>query len=327
MTSPHGSAVFVDPEIARSLADFPDLSFAAESLSVMRSLMPDAQAPPADLRRTEHQVGGPVWVSVHRPHGAAGALPWVYWIHGGGFVIGTRHLDDEQLERWCRTFGCACVSVDYRLAPEFPFPTALEDCLAALTWSVDHAEELGLDPHRVGIAGRSAGGGLAAAVTLALHDGDGGADGPRVGFQALDCPMLDDRQRTPSSRLAGLPVWSRESNRFGWDSYLGELSGSESVPALAAPARRHDLRGLPPAFISVGTADGFCDEDVDYAVRLVHAGVPTELHVYPGAPHGASMFPSTGLGQRMNRDFDEFVGRSVTGVRLDGGPLRTLPVD
>ena len=194
-------------------------------------------------------------------------------------------LDEDPLfDRLCPHLGLVGVSVEYRLAPEAPYPAPLEDCYRGLVWTYEHAEELGIDRDRIGVGGISAGGGLAAALALlAKRRGE-----VPVAFQLLDCPMLDDRQPTASSRLDGLPVWSRESNTYGWRSYLGDLYGREDVPCTAAPARATDadLVGLPPAFVSVGAIDGFLDEDVEYALRLNRAGVPAELHVYPGACHG-----------------------------------------
>jgi len=177
------------------------------------------------------------------------------------------------------------VSVEYRLAPETPYPGPLEDCYRGLRWTQDHAADIGVDPQRIGVMGVSAGGGLAAALALLARDR---AEVP-LAFQLLDQPMLDDRQRTPSSRDGDLAVWTRKSNTFGWRSYLGDLYGRDDVPATAAPARATDLSGLPPALVSVGAFDGFRDEDVDYATRLNQAGVPTELHVYPGACHGFNL--------------------------------------
>ena len=170
------------------------------------------------------------------------------------------------------------MSVDYRLAPETPYPGPLEDCYRGLVWTYEHADELGIDPERIGIMGVSAGGGLAAALALLARDR---GEVP-VAFQLLDSPMLDDRQRTPSSRQDGLAVWSRGSNTFGWKSYLGDLYGRDDVPATAAPARATDLSGLPPAFVSVGAVDGFRDEDIDYALRLNQAGVPDGAARVPG---------------------------------------------
>ena len=221
-------------------------------------------------------------VRVHQPKGADHLLPCVFSMHGGGYVIGSYDMDDPIFDELCPKLGVVGVSVEYRLAPETPYPGPLEDCYRGLRWTHEHAEELGIDARCIGVTGVSAGGGLAAALALLARDR---GEVP-VAFQLLDSPMLDDRQITESSQQDELPVWSRGSNTFGWKAYLGELYGRDDVPYTAAPARAPDLSGLPPAFVSVGAVDGFRDEDVDYALRLNQAGVPTELHVYPGACHG-----------------------------------------
>ncbi len=231
----------------------------------------------------------------------------IYSMHGGGYVIGSYTMDDLLFDRWCPALGVVGISVEYRLAPETPYPGPIEDCYAGLRWVHEHAGELGIDPTLVGVHGISAGGGLAAALALLARD----RGGPPVAFQILISPMLDDRQVTPSSQLDGLAVWNRESNAFGWRSYLGELYGRDDVPHHAAPARAVDLSGLPPAFVSVGALDGFRDEDVDYALRLNHAGVPAELHVYPGAPHGFQIATESELCRRSFRDTEEWVARQL----------------
>ena len=152
---------------------------------------------------------------------------------------------------------------------------------------------------------------VVSAAALALLVRDRGEH--TLDWQLLDCPMLDDRQRTPSSRADGLLVWSRESNAFGWKSYLGDLYGAGDVPYHAAPARAEDLSGLPPAYVCVGGADGFRDEDIDYALRLNGAGVECELHVYPGAPHGVVLFATTGVAQRYQRDQNDWLARKLRG--------------
>ena len=199
------------------------------------------------------------------------------------------------------------MSVDYRLAPETPYPGPLEDCYRGLVWMVEHADELGVDPDNIGVMGLSAGAGLAAALALLARE----RGEVSLAWQLLDSPMLDDRQITPSSQQDGLPVWSRTSNTFGWRAYLGDRYGTDDVPPTAAPARATDLSGLPPAFVSVGAVDGFRDEDVDYAMRLNRAGVPTELHVYPGACHGYQLAAHAPVAQQARRDLVDWLGRQI----------------
>jgi acetyl esterase/lipase len=294
------------PDIAALLA-----SMGSEGLQAMRDRALGPSSGTDNIERTDHVVPGepPVPVRAHRPVGAEGALPCLYWIHGGGYVGGSHELEDPIFDHLCPTLGIAGVAVGYRLAPDTPYPGGLEDCFAGLVWTFEHADELGIDPTRIGIGGRSAGGGLAAALALLARD----RGTPRVAFQLLDCPMLDDRQCTPSSRQEGLPIWSRESNQAGWQAYLGALYGTDAVPDTAAPGRAgpDDLTGLPPALVSVGGVDGFVDEDVDYARRLNQAGVPTELHLYPGLPHGYRLAPQCETVQQLIRDQDDWLRRQV----------------
>ena len=268
--------------------------------------------PSGRVERSDHVVqdDSSVFVRVHRPEkGEERLRPCVYSIHGGGYVIGSCDTDDPKFDRWCQQFDIVGASVEYRLAPETPYPGPLEDCYAGLKWTVENAERLGIDQSRIGITGTSAGGGLCAALALLIRN----RGEFQVQFQLLDCPMLDDRQMTPSSQAEGLIIWSRESNTFGWKSYLGELYGGDDVPYLAAPSRADDLRGLPEAYVCVGGADGFRDEDIQYAMRLYGAGVPTELHVYPGAPHGVMLFPETEVARRYKRDIEDWLRRQLVG--------------
>ncbi len=262
------------------------------------------------VERTDHVVPGehPVPVRVHRPRGVEGPLPCVIAIHGGGMIMGTHTMDDSTFEAWCPQLGVMGVSVEYRLAPEHPYPAPLDDCERALLWAVEHADELGIDLDRLGVYGVSAGAGLAAGLAVRVRD-DGG---PRLAFQLLDTPMLDDRQITPSSTTDGLIVWSKASNTFGWRSYLGDLYGGD-VPAEAAPARTADVAGLPATYIGVGTADGFRDEAIGYAQRLAQAGVPVELHVYPGMPHGFQAFTMLDVVQNAGRDRTDWLRRVTAG--------------
>jgi acetyl esterase/lipase len=201
-------------------------------------------------------------------------------MHGGGYVMGSYDSEDLRFNTLCPKLGVIGVSVDYRLAPEVPYPGPLNDCYASLHWVFDHAEELGIDPHRIGLFGTSAGGGLGAA--LAMMAGERGEFAPA--FLLLLYPMLDDRGVTSSTNWE-VPIWNADRNRFGWSSYLGDLYGQD-VPYYAAPARAEVLAGLPPTSIWVGGCDIFCDESIEFGQRLTQAGVSTELHVYSDAPHG-----------------------------------------
>jgi acetyl esterase/lipase len=297
----------LDPEIREAVRDIPDFVFSVETVPMMRQNAVFTPVAAPDIERVELTTGpdGGVSMTVLRPRGAVGDLPVLYWMHGGGMVIGNRYMDDARLSEWCRSLSCICVSVEYRLAPEAPYPLPLDDCDEGLRYVVDHAGDLGINPRRIGIAGRSAGGGLAAA--LALRWRDRGDD--HVAFQYLEYPMLDDRMNTPSSMLDGLPLWSRESNAFGWRAYLGDRCGTDYVPPDAAPARAAELAGLPPTFITVGTADCLRDEAIDFAARLCRADVLTELHVYAGAVHGFDMFADCAVVRCAAHDSADWLAR------------------
>ena len=216
-----------------------------------------------------------VGVRLYRPANANGPGPALLWIHGGGYIIGRAVQDDVLCRRFARVLGATVASVDYRLAPEHPYPAPVEDCYSALTWL---AQLPAVDPARVAIGGGSAGGGLAAALALLARDR---GDVP-VAAQLLVYPMLDDRSADRADLDDdGFRLWNRSSNQFGWDAYVGDADRN-----LAVPARREDLGGLPPAWIGVGTLDLFHDEDLAYGERLKAAGVPCEVHVVPGAFHG-----------------------------------------
>ena len=231
-------------------------------------------------------------VRLHRPSSPSEVLPAVLWIHGGGYVAGSAAIGDRAVRKMAEDVGALVASVEYRLAPEHPYPAALDDCYAALEWLAARND---IDHTRIVVAGKSAGGGLAAALTLRCVDA-GLVD---LAGQVLMYPMLDDRtvRRTTA---AGARGWTPEDNEFGWRSYLNCDPGAHGVSAYAAPARREDLSGLPPTWIGVGTADLFHDENVDYANRLRQANVPTQLEIVPGAFHG---FDVVGAGTRLARQF------------------------
>lgn len=297
------SATELAPEIAELIEQIGDLLISelnTETLEQMRATTLPMELSD-EVERVEHSIRNTphLKVRVHKKKGSQRTdRPCVYSIHGGGYVGGSTGLDDGLFDLLCQKTDCVGVSVEYRLAPESPYPAAIEDCYDGLAWVFANAEALGINPTRVGIHGVSAGGGLAAALALLVRD----RGEYRLAYQALDCPMLDDRQITSSSQADNLVTWSRGSNTFGWKSYLGDLYGSDSIPYTAAPSRAEDLSGLPPAFIGVGGADGFRDENIAYALKLGECGTPCELHVYPGAPHAAVLFPTVDICARYIRD-------------------------
>jgi len=277
--------------ILRKTASSPPLT--RETLAAVRS---PAVAPPLPQPAVSERVipgprGAPdVKLYIINPGAPGTARPAILHLHGGGFVGQSARGAVRELQRQAEALDCVIVTVEYRLAPETPFPGSLEDNYAALKWLYANAASVGVDRTRLAVAGESAGGGHAAMLAIAARD----RGGPPVIFQALTYPMLDDRTgstRQPPPHI-GQFLWRREDNRFGWTSLLGAPAGSNHPPYGSVPARVEDLRGLPPAFIAVGSIDLFVDEDIAYARRLVNAGVPTELHVYPGAFHGFDLFPT-----------------------------------
>jgi acetyl esterase/lipase len=303
MTSRH----LVDPELVAMLDHFPTLELTDESLGQVRAMLQamTTQTPPnaptfPEITVSERFVPGPegapdVRVLVYLPATVAKPLPALLWIHGGGYVIGTPESEDLGVKGIISAVGCAAISVDYRLAPETPHPGPVEDCYAALKWLYTRAGELGVDPTRIAIGGGSAGGGLAAALGLLTRDR---GEVPLV-YQLLIYPMLDDRTVTAADPhpYTGEFIWTPEDNRFGWKSLLGQEPGGPGVSPYAAAARAENLAGLPPTFISVGALDLFLEEGMEYTRRLIRAGVPTELHVYPGALHGYNLVADAQVSQ------------------------------
>ncbi|MEW6299439.1 MAG: alpha/beta hydrolase [Thermodesulfobacteriota bacterium] len=274
-----------------------------------------AKAPPIEGVRTEDRyVPGPagapeVFVRIYQPTDRPDTLPALLWIHGGGYVLGSVERDDLVAKHLARVAHCMVASVEYRLAPEHPFPAPVEDCYAALKWLSAHSAELGVNKSRIAIGGASAGGGLAAGLALLARD----RAEVEVCFQLLIYPMIDDRNIAPASEtIPDTLVWTRENNRMGWRAYLGREPGGADVAPYAAAARATDLTGLPPAYIPVGDLDLFLDENITYAQRLLAAGVPTELHVYPGAFHGFNGFvPGAEISRRFNADRDNALKRAL----------------
>jgi acetyl esterase/lipase len=309
---PVGPPVPFDPELAPALeamvAGNGRPAFTLEMIPAIRQAPSPFPVPTLeDLRGggafevSERVVPGPagapnISLLICRPTGVETPVACLYFIHGGGMIIGdNRGGGFPGALAHAEKVGAAVVSVEYRLAPETPHPGPVEDCYAGLTWTVEHADEIGIDPARVIVGGASAGGGLAAAVALLARD----RGGPGLLGQLLLCPMLDDRNETPSSyQMAGLGVWDRGANEVGWTALLGAARGGPDVSPYAAPARATDLSGLPPAFIDVGSAETFRDEDVAYATRIWQAGGQAELHVWPGGFHGfAGMVPDAAVSK------------------------------
>jgi acetyl esterase/lipase len=318
MTTRH----LVDPELAVAIDMFPALTLTAESLVTLRAALKEMynQAPVdptafPNISVNERFVPGSqdtpdVRVLVYRPADISTPLPALLWIHGGGYVLGSADQEDLQARSIVAAVGCVVVSVDYRLAPEAAHPGPVEDCYAALKWLYTHAEELGIDPTRLAIGGASAGGGLTAGLGLLTRDR---GEVPLT-FQLLIYPMLDDRTVTTADPhpYTGEYVWTPDANRFGWTSLLGQEPGGPDVSPYAAAARAEHLEGLPPTFISVGALDLFLEEDLEYARRLMRAGVPTELHVYPGAFHGFNIATGAQVTQAFIRDQRNALKRALS---------------
>jgi acetyl esterase/lipase len=285
-------AFTLDPEVAAALAPMagftpPAVGDIAGRRSVWEPIIGasgTAQPIPADVTTSEHFVmaedGTPIKLRWYVKAGATPG-PAALFFHGGGYIFGHVDLFDGPVSRYVSASGVSMLSVDYRRAPEHPFPTPLEDAYAALRWLHEHAAELGVDPDRVGVMGDSAGGGLAAALTILARQ----RGGPKIARQVLIMPMLDDRTRTPDPHIAPYALWSYDDSATAWPALLGDAAGGPDVPATAAPARLEDAAGLPPAYIEVGQIDVFRDEDMAYATKLSRAGVQVEFHLHPGVPH------------------------------------------
>ena len=252
-----------------------------------------------------------VFLRVYRPRSLRTAAPALFWIHGGGFILGHPFQDEVANIDFARTLGITVAAVRYRLGPEHPSPAAVEDAYAALTWLFAHADQRLIDPTRIEVGGASAGGGLAAGLVLYAHD----RGEVEPAFQLLVYPMLDDRTvlRTDMD-TRNVRMWTPGSNRFGWTSYLGAEPGSADVSPYAAPARRASLAGLPPAWIGVGTLDLFHDEDLVYAERLAASGVPCELLVVDGAFHG---FDAAFRKAEVSKDFHRAQAAALRGALFE----------
>ncbi|WP_329297325.1 alpha/beta hydrolase [Streptomyces sp. NBC_00659] len=305
----------------------PELRELLTGMTLMSQLTPDVLAQlrrlpsaPVDSLLVHRQVdrrevsvpakdGARIRLSVFSPANAdrTTAAPCIYWMHGGGMVMGDRFSQIDIPLEWLDEFGAVVVSVDYRLAPEATGTTLVDDCYQGLLWTAEHSEELGIDPTRIIVAGASAGGGLAAGLTLLARD----LGAPAIAAQVLICPMLDHRNTTTSSRqYSGVPgVWTGEMNEFGWRAVLGDLTVDEVSPYVS-PARAKDLSGLPTTYIDVGSAEVFRDEDTDYATRIWAAGGQAELHVWAGGFHGFdALYPQADISATARRTRTDWLTR------------------
>ncbi|MFJ5272662.1 alpha/beta hydrolase [Streptomyces sp. NPDC088358] len=312
----------LDPELRLLLADMPLMTrLDPEVLAQLRRL----PSVPVESLLEGHQVdhrevgvpgedGARIPLSVFSPSGATRVTgaPCVLWMHGGGMVMGDRFSQIDIPLEWLDLFGAVIISVEYRLAPEAGGTTPVDDCYRSLLWVEEHADELGVDPARLVVAGVSAGGGLAAGVTLMARD----RGTPTIAAQMLVCPMLDHRNVTTSSRQysGGPGVWTREMNEFGWRSVLGDLR-DDQVPGHVSPAVAEDLSGLPTTYIDAGSAEVFRDEDVAYATRIWAAGGQAELHIWAGGFHGFdALYPRARLSAGARRARNEWLARVLSPV-------------
>ena len=294
MSAPANSKGLVAPELLAVLDRFPEAELNDANLATWRAAAKGMAAPPPTpaaqaLSCEERFVPGPpgapdVRLLLYKPAVKAALRPAYLQLHGGGFVMGAPEMNDGANRALAAELGCVIASVDYRLAPETRYPGAVEDAYAALRWLHREAEPLGVDRARIAIGGQSAGAGHAAALALRARD----RGEFRICLQMLDSPMIDDRTGSTGEPhpYCGEFAWTPAKNRFGWRALLGMEPGDPAVPVEAVPARVADLGKLAPAFIVVGALDLFLEENLDYARRLIRAGVATELHVIPGAFHG-----------------------------------------
>jgi acetyl esterase/lipase len=291
-----------DPELAAAVEllpklDLNDLQGARDALKKLRAELPAPDA--TGVTVTDVLIAGPAGapempLRIYRPDVPSGPVG-VFDVHGGGFILGDLEMVHASNLTLAREVGAVVVSVDYRLAPEDPYPAGLEDCYAGLVWFAEHAEEYGVDPDRIAIHGISAGGGLCAGLALLARD----RGGPAIAFQYLGVPEVDDRLGTASmTAYIDTPLWNQPNAVLSWAAYLGAgVPGTADVPVYAAPARASDLSGLPPAYVSTMEFDPLRDEGIAYALALQAAGVQVELHMFPGTFHGSSLVEHAVISQ------------------------------
>ena len=303
MTTRH----LVDPDFLPLIDLLPGNAFTREALPAIRveseNRFAFVGAPPIapEIKVIEGE-GGQLEVYWYDPSPGTTGRAALLHVHGGGMVIGSARSMQQGPSGMAAALGIPVASVEYRLAPEAPFPAPQNDCYAALKWLAANADALGVDPARIGITGESAGGGLAAATALMARD----LGGPALAAQFLTYPMLDHRTGNDACPYAnpvtGEFVWTRPHNRFGWEALRGDYAADDARKGWFSPSLAEDLSGLPPTWIGTGSLDLFLDEDLDYALRLVKAGVPVELHSYPGAIHAFNAMTEAKTAKAFTRD-------------------------
>jgi acetyl esterase/lipase len=310
----------IDPELLPILeflppGDFGDVAAARAGLDALLGPLSDG-VDTAGVVVTDREVpgpDGPVPVRVYAPEGEVTGRPGLVDIHGGGFAVGSIAMEHAMCTEVARELRAVVVTPEYRLAPEHPYPAGLEDCYATLVWLHGEADALGVDRDRLAVGGQSAGGGLAAAVALLARD----RGGPALCFQFLGIPELDHRLETPSmQRFVDTPLWHRPNAVLSWRYYLGDLEGE--VPPYASPALATDLTGLPPAYVTTMEFDPLRDEGIEYALRLLQAGVSVELHSFPGTFHGSAVIPTAAVSRRGHAELLDALRRGL-GVAAEGG--------
>jgi len=310
-----------DPELAPIVDQLPDAPFddpvaaragMKQMIAALNAQIDEHGLEIENRRIPAAESGVEIPLRIYRPAARTPDGAALLYIHGGGFVVGDLDTEHGAAVRLARELGIVLISVDYRLAPEHPYPAGLEDCYGALQWLHEQAASLDVDPTRIGVMGQSAGGGLSAALALLARD----RGGPAICFQFLGMPELDDRLETASMRaFTDTPLWSRPRAEASWRFYLGERyrPGADDVPVHAAPARATDLRGLPAAYVTAMEFDPLRDEDILYALSLMASGVSVELHSYPGTFHGSSLVTGAAVSQRMDAEMLDALRR---GLRL-----------
>lgn len=305
-----------DPELAAVIPAIPavtisDLAAARaglDELSAQAGANVDTSGVVIEDRVVPGSGGHSIPVRVYAPTERDGRLPGILYIHGGGFALGSVDTEHAGAVMLARSVGAVVVSVDYRLAPEHPFPAGLDDCYDTLTWMRDGADQFEVDLDRLAVFGNSAGGGLAAAVALLSRD----RGGPSLCFQYLGIPELDDRLETVSMQtFVDTPMWNRPNAVLSWQYYLGDDPGE--VSPYAAPARATDLSGLPPTYISTMEFDPLRDEGLIYGLRLLQAGVTVELHQYPGTFHGSALVFTAATSVRQSAETMDVMRRALHG--------------